>query len=288
MKLKHLILSIMALGVLMVAFDSCTKAEEKELAKNEIAILSPQEKADLILNNVSQASLAFADGDREDSMILTEAQFTEICAMEDAHVNIWRDEDLRTVLPVGTRNNIPFEDKLLFLRQFIPASIRRVEDGGTTETYQVRNGNAWFDTNPDIIAQVIAASGTIVGTKSSLNLFRPAGDTGAVTYHDVARAMLGNIQNGIFDIALEYDPTSVVFEFQVSGGNWLIAADIIYTNPQTGQTETLQYGSSSPNGPLIWNPTLNSPVQDDVIEGPLPSGVLSLSANGLVPPAPID
>lgn len=119
-------------------------------------------------------------------------------------------------------------------------------------------------------------------------MYRPTGDTGAVTYHDVARAFLANIQGGNFDTAIEYDPSSVVFEFQVSGGNWLIGADITYTNPQTLETEVIHYGSDSPYGPLVWNPTLNSPVDDDVIEGPLPNGVYSISANGLVPPAPID
>ncbi len=275
---------VLLLGVFAVSAIACTK--EKVNDPPSYSILSPQEKADQILLRIDSASRAFGDG-IEQNAILTEEQFLEICAVEDMFLDIWTDSDLRYVLPVGTANILPYEVKLRYLQESIPDNLRiTANEGSTVETFLVRsNGPARFDATPDIVAQVLAASGTTVGRFSSLNLWRPTVpfDTGTVTAFDITRAMAGVNQSGSFDFAAEYIPESVVWLYAFSGGNWTIEADIIVYNGAM-IADTIHYGMDSPFGELIWNPTLDSPAQDDVIQGPLPGGILSISANGLTPP----
>jgi hypothetical protein len=213
----------------------------------------------------------------------------EICRIEDQKMNIWSDEDLRKCLPVGGKNNFDYQSKLLFLLEKIPSE-QRTTEGQTVETIILRSGKApLFDSSPQIVAQTIAASGTIVGIHSSLNFWRPTfpADNGAVTAFDVTRALIAYNNTSFLDNAVEYDPTSVEWLFEVSGGNWLIGATI--TAYSAGGTPTVyQYGLDSPLGPLVWNPTLNSPADDDLIQGPLPGGVVAIAANGLTPPLPTE
>jgi hypothetical protein len=136
------------------------------------------------------------------------------------------------------------------------------------------------------LAQVLAASGTTVGIKSSLNVFRPINDNGTITFTDIYASQIRQ-PLVVADQIVEYLPESVVFEYEVSGGNWLIAVDIV-RNVGGVISDTTHYCFDCPNGSLIWNPTLSSPADDDVIEGPMPYGVVQISANGLVPPAPIE
>jgi hypothetical protein len=226
----------------------------------------------------------FGDADQDQPLIFTESDYRLICRTEDNHLNIWSDEDIRMVLG---NSQMTYADKLRFLREKIPASQRSVE-GETLETVALRNGRApIFDSNPDIVAQTLAASGSIVGVQSSLNFWRPSfpSDNGAVTTFDITRSMIASSQQSFLDNAVEYDPNSVVWDFEVSGGNWLIGATIVVYNSAGIPTEYV-YGMNSPLGPLVWNPTLDSPASDDVIQGPLPNGVVSISANGLTPPPP--
>lgn len=235
-------------------------------------------------NKVEATANQFADGP-EGSLIFSESEFQAICRAEDSLLNIWSDEDLRYCMPVGHPNHLSYAEKLSYLRSKIAG--RTVEDQ-TIETYFIRwNKPPFFDATPDIVAQVIAASGTTVGVNSSLNYWKPINDTGNIVYNDILRAMAGVNQTTSMDTYLEYVPESVVFETQVSGGNWLIAVDIVVTD-FAGQTSTVHYGMDSPNGPLIWNSTLSSPADDDRIEGPLPGGYIQMIANGLTPPAPLD
>ena len=192
--------------------------------------------------------------------------------------NIWTLEEIQSV--IGDRNS-SFEEKYAFLSQ----KIERNTLEATIETFCKRQTGYIQDSNPNHLAQMIAASGMFVGTKSSLNIFRPINDNGTVTFFDIfiaTRRQAVQPQDNI----VEYLPESVVFEFQVSGGNWLIAADIVKTIG--GISDTIHYCFDCPNGSLIWNPTLDSPADDDVIEGALPLNIVSISSNGLVPPQPID
>jgi hypothetical protein len=271
-------------AMILVSVSACSKNSFAEHPREIVD--SPLEIESKILATVQNA--AFQNGDAfEQSIIFTRAEFDSICALENASLNLWSDEVLRSVMPIESPCNLSFNERYRILKD-AAGSNRSLSEGSTVETYMLRSsGPARFDATADVVAQVIAASGTTVGVNSSLNLWRPTfpSDAGTVTSFDITRALSGVNQASWLDTSVEYDPESVQFEFQVSGGNWLIAADIIVTN-HAGQTTVISYGFDSPNGPLIWNPTLNSPADDDLIQGPLPNGIVSISANGLTPPIP--
>lgn len=257
---------------------SCTKQDEPILHA-----LSPDEHYQKINQLVADAMLQ-GDADADQSLLFTETDFLKICAVEDNEINIWSDADIRHVLG---NHSLSFDEKLQFLREKIPASLRNANEGQTVETVMLRTGKApLYDSNIDIVAQTLAASGTTVGVHSSLNFWRPTFpfDAGTVTTFDITRSMIAANQSNFLDNAAEYDPTSVEWAFEVSGGNWLIGATIVVYN-SAGIPTTYQYGMDSPLGPLVWNPTLASE-NDDVIQGPLPNGIVSISANGLTPPPP--
>jgi hypothetical protein len=212
----------------------------------------------------------------DESTNFTEDQIRIITDNQD----IWTYEEIKNVIQ---DKNATYEEKYRILSSKIP--LNRIENESTLETFCKRSRGYIIDSNPNHLAQVIAASGTVVGIKSSLNVFRPINDNGTVTFTDVTFAQSRQaIVNA--DQIVEYLPESVVFEFEVSGGNWLIAADIVH-NISSNVSDTIHYCFDCPLGSLIWNPTLSSPAEDDVIEGPLPIGVVQISANGLVPPVPI-
>ena len=288
MKLNRF-LSVMMLSVTMltlsIIFKSCAKDvpapssvkidHESFLQKTELATLESQQM--------------YGDAPVDESLVFTEDEFLEICRLEDQYLNIWSNDDLKKCLPVGSKNTMDYHSKLLFLLEKIP-SAQRTSEGETVETIILRSGKApLFDSSPEIVAQTIAASGTIVGIHSSLNFWRPTfpADNGAVTSFDVTRSIIANASTSFLDTAVEYDPTSVEWAFEVSGGNWLIGATIVEYSP-AGVPTYYQYGFDSPLGPLVWNPTLGSPASDDLIQGPLPGGVVAIAANGLTPPLPIE
>jgi hypothetical protein len=259
---------LFAVSVIAVA---CTKVEEQ----------SPPEQ--VYQEMIQKYSGHVPDEGVEEAMTLTAAQFDELANAQ----TLWPREVLAMVLPVeGNRNRpVTYQERLQILRSHLPDT--RTEDASTVETWIRRqNAPAMFDATSDVVAQVFAAMGTTVGQKSSLNLWKPVNDTGAVTFHDGARAVSALNQTGNFDFYAEYLPESVVFEFEVSGGNWLIGATVIRNNATGLMPDTVQFGFNSPNGPLIWNPTLSSPADDDWIEGPIHPqyGITAISANGLVPP----
>jgi len=194
--------------------------------------------------------------------------------------NIWTLEELKDVI---NDSRSSFDVKYNKLKAKLP--VDRVENEQTLETFCKRQTGYIQDSNPNHLAQVIAASGQVVGVNSSLNIFRPINDNGTVTFFDIYISQIRQAQT-IADQVIEYIPESMVFEYQVSGGNWLIGVDIVHNVGII--SDTIHYCFNCPNGSLIWNPTLNSPVDDDVIQGGMPNGVVSISANGLTPPPPID
>jgi hypothetical protein len=192
--------------------------------------------------------------------------------------SIWTLEEIESVI---RDRSASFQEKYARLAQ----KIDRTSSETTIESFQKRSTGFIQDSNPDHLAQVLAAAGTTVGQRSSLNIFRPINDNGTVTFTDIfvaERRQAVQVQDNL----VEYLPESVVFEFQVSGGNWLISADIVRNVGSI--SDTISYCFTCPSGPLIWNPTLDSPANDDVIEGPLPNNIVSISSNGLVPPVPLD
>jgi hypothetical protein len=273
-------------AMVLVSVSACSKNSMSENSRPLTA--SPFDVEEKILSDVQKASVQNGDA-FEQSIIFTRAEFDSICELEDATLNLWSDELLLSVMPVESPCTLSYKERYRLLKDAAGGS-RFIGEGNTVETFMLRSsGPARFDATPDVVAQVIAASGTTVGVHSSLNFWRPTfpSDAGTVTAFDITRAMSGVSQSSWLDTSIEYDPESVEFDFQVSGGNWLISADIIVTD-NAGQSTIVSYGFNSPNGPLIWNPTLNSPADDDLIQGPLPNGIVSISANGLIPPIPAE
>ncbi|CAB4139108.1 hypothetical protein UFOVP350_42 [uncultured Caudovirales phage] len=270
--MRKFLFAIAALWMISVTAMACTKEEHAENNPEQVY----QEM-------LEKYSATVPDEGVEESLTITHAQLDELAMAQ----TFWPREVLEMVLPVEGNRSRPatYQERLEVLRSYLP---ERSEDAGTVETWIRRqNAPALRDATADVVAQVFAAMGTTVGTRSSLNIWRPVNDAGTVTFHDGAFALSALNQSGNFDSYAEYLPESVVFEFEVSGGNWLIGATVIRNNATGLQPDTVVFGFNSPNGPLIWNPTLSSPSDDDWIEGPIHPGygITAIAANGLVPPA---
>ena len=263
------ILYILLIPMLVLGFTSCTKEAILE-KKNPFEI---EKQIQQLVESTIDPSVPIVDESTE----FTEEQIRIITENQD----IWTYDEIKNVIQ---DKNSSYEQKYSRLASKIPFD--RVEDEATLETFCKRSVGYIADSNPNHLAQVLAASGTVVGTKSSLNVFRPINDNGTVTFTDIYVSQIRQpIVNA--DQLVEYLPESVVFEYEVSGGNWLIAVDIV-RNIGGVISDTTHYCFDCPNGSLIWNPTLSSPANDDVIEGPMPFGVVQISANGLVPPPPVE
>lgn len=264
--MKNLILIFLACTTMLVA--GCSKPTELT-AKNEH--FQWEEKINALVDNCDDLSMPMQD---------EAATFTleQIRTIADEVADYWTYDEVHYAIT----SKDSWQCKYDFLSSKLPNN-NRDEDPGALETFCKRPSGYFVDSSPQLLAQVLAASGMTVGTKSSLNLFRPINDTGVVSAMDISFAT-SRITPSLADTFIELDTSSVVFEFAVSGQNWLIAADIIY-RPAPGIEEVIHYGFDSPNGPLIFNPSLASPAPDYVIEGPMPMGVGSISANGINPPA---
>lgn len=246
---------------------SCSKPTEVT-AKNDY--FQMEDKINALVDNCDDLSMPMQD----EATVFTIEQIREVANAQE----YWTYEEVEYAMT----STDSWQCKYDFLKSKLPSD-NRDEDPGAVETFCKRQYGYIVDSSPDILAQVLAASGMTVGVKSSLNLFRPINDTGVVSISDISFAT-SRIVPSLADTFVELDTSSVVFEFEVSGQNWLIAADIIY-RPAVGVEQIIHYGNDSPNGPLIFNPTLASPAQDYVIEGPLPMNIGSISANGLNPPS---
>ena len=108
------------------------------------------------------AAAKFADP-MDGSLIFTEFEFKMICDTEDHYLNVFSDDELRSMLPVGKASTIGYDEKLRFCREKI-SPFGRIDEGSTVETYSIRqNGPARWDASADVVAQVMSASGSIVG-----------------------------------------------------------------------------------------------------------------------------
>lgn len=271
MKIKIFLSALMLIAITLI---SCGKSE----------VQKPDFDANQFVEQVQKNVIASHTGDAlyDQNFDLTTAELEEILTLENQHLNIWSDEELKNALNTSKNSH----ERYRLLAEKIPLHLRNNE-GSTFETVVIRSGKSpLYDSSPDIVAQTIANFGNTVGVHSSLNFWRPTfpNDNGSVTAFDVTRSILAANQSSFLDNAVEYDPTSVEWGFEVSGGNWLIGATIVAYNA-AGVPTFYEYGLNSPLGPLVWNPTLDSD-NDDVIQGPLPNGIVSISANGLTPPVP--
>jgi hypothetical protein len=264
MKTKFSLFSIILIITLL--FVGCTKNIERNIRTP----FSEEKRINDLVNASNDPNVPLND----EATSFTDEQIVEIYRNQ----NIWTLEEIESVI---RDRNSSFEQKYVLLSQ----KIERNNLESTIESFSKRQTGYIQDSNPNHLAQMIAAAGSIVGVKSSLNIFRPINDNGTVTFFDIYIAERRQVAQPQ-DKLVEYLPESVVFEYQVSGGNWLIAADIV-TNFGV-IPDTIHYCFDCPNGSLIWNPTLNSPADDDVIEGALPFNIVSISSNGLVPPTPLD
>lgn len=267
--MKKIIFSILTCAFIISA-TSCTKEMVSE-KKNPFDV---EKQIQQLVDQAVDPTVAVNDESTE----FTEEQIRLICENQD----IWSYDEIKSVIQDKTSS---YQDKYSRLASKIPYD--RAEDEATLETFCKRSTGYIVDSNPNHLAQVLAAAGTVVGTKSSLNVFRPINDNGTITFTDIYVSQIR--QPVVFaDQLVEYLPESVVFEYEVSGGNWLIAVDIVRNINGGTIVDTTHYCFDCPNGSLIWNPTLSSPANDDVIEGPMPFGVVQISANGLTPPPPIE
>lgn len=237
---------------------------------------------------IQESASEYGDGPMDQSTIFSMADAMIICRIEDSTTNIWSDEDVLRVLPIDGPSDMTYLEKLAFLRSKKPSDRNSSSEGLTRECVNLRwNKPPRYDSSPDIVAQTLAASGTFVGQMSSLNFWRPTFpfDAGTVTAFDVTRSMIASQQVLLADTEIEYDPNSIIWEYQVSGQNWIIGVDIT-TYDSAGQPTIHHFCEACPLGSLIWNPTLDSPADDDLIQGPMPLGYVAISANGLTPPSP--
>jgi hypothetical protein len=257
---------LLVISICTLLFASCTKNIERNIKTP----FSEEKRINDLVNSSNDPNVPLND----EPTTFTDEQIVEIYRNQ----NIWTLEEIESVIRDRSGS---FEQKYDFLSK----KIERNNMESTIESFSKRQTGFIQDSNPNHLAQMIAAAGTIVGVKSSLNIFRPTNDNGTVTFFDIFIAERRQVTQPQ-DALVEYLPESVVFEYQVSGGNWLIAADIV-TNFGV-IPDTIHYCFDCPNGSLIWNPTLNSPANDDVIEGALPYNIVSISSNGLIPPIPLD
>lgn len=275
--MKHLFLLLFSLSIMLF---SCSKQERSTLDKsNSLLVLSE--------HMIQESSTNFGDGPIDQPTVFSMDDAMMICSVEDRTTNIWSDEDILKILPIDRPSDMTYEEKLNFLRSKIPVD-RSVNEGATRECVNLRwNKPPRHDASLDIVAQTLAASGTFVGQMSSLNFWRPTFpfDAGTVTPFDITRSMIASQQVLLADTEIEYDPNSIIWEYQVSGQNWIIGVDIT-TYDSAGQPTIHHFCEACPLGSLIWNPTLDSPAEDDLIQGPMPLGYVAISANGLTPPSP--
>ena len=255
--------------IVLTVFASCQKETALSTTSNPF---ETEQRIQSMVDAAVDPSMPVLD----EPLIITDEQIRVIAENQ----SFWTYDELKQVI---NDNRSSFQDKYAFLKSKLPND--RAENEETLETFCKRSYGYFTDSNPNHLAQVLAASGTIVGTRSSLNVFRPINDNGAVTYTDIYVSTIRQAVTSA-DQIIEYLPSTIVWEYEVSGGNWLIGVDIV---THVGViTDTIHYCGDCPNGQLIWNPTLSSPVDDDVIEGALPFNVYQISANGLTPPPPVN
>jgi len=137
-----------------------------------------------------------------------------------------------------------------------------------TGSINVNGGQAYWDCSPALLAQTISQVGTGVDPRAVNNFYNAGTSINTITMSDVLRAANG-VNNTAFDGIIEV--ADIVFENEVSGGNWLVGAVIVYD----GQ-EYLYSDFSGNLGSLIYDP------QDGgaYLIGPMPGGITSIDITG--------
>jgi hypothetical protein len=137
-----------------------------------------------------------------------------------------------------------------------------------TGSVNVNGGQAYWDCSPSLLAQTISQVGTGVDPRAVNNFYNAGSSVNTITMSDVLRAANG-VNNTAFDGIIEV--ADIVFKNEVSGGNWLVGAVIVYD----GQ-EYLYSDFSGNLGSLIYDP------QDGgaYLIGPMPGGITSIDITG--------
>lgn len=171
--------------------------------------------------------------------------------------NISVDEKLRLLEPAISRNTS--EDNL--------ETIARKFDGvGNLNS----NGSAAFwDCSPSLLAQTIAQLGTACDERAVNNYYNAGTSTTSITLSDVLRAANG-VANTSFNSVIEIN--DLVFEYEVSGNNWIVGAVITYNGEEYIYSEL--YGD---NGGLIYAPQQGG----TYLLGPMPGGIVSVDITGV-------
>lgn len=279
---------------------SCSKHEVKASPDPVAGYLAKYDQA-------YQASIA--DEAKFEPAYLTEEQFRELVEYHKAHGEVWDENILRMVLPVGTPHEAD-EAQAQWRYDYLltTAQTSRNDDSGTTiETLITRSGKhkALTDCDINVLAKVYANMGMNVGEAVSYDYVRFPGNLGRITNSDLVAAHSAYFYAANSN-SIEYVEGSFDYEFQVSGfdQSWLVGADLVWNMPSTefqyfdtqsqstqvttvNTGDTLHYGMNSPFGSLILraspqNETGESPGNwtDVMLLGPFPAGITSISLYG--------
>ena len=279
---------------------SCSKHEAKA---------SP----DPVAGNITKLHLAYqasiADDAKLEPAYLTEEQFRELVEYHKAQGEVWDENILRLVLPVGNPNEAD-EAQAQWRYDYLLTTahnLRNDHSGTTIETLITRSGKHKALTACDInvLAKVYAQMGMNVGEAVSYDFARFRGKVGRITYSDLVAANSAYFHPANSN-AIEFVDGSFDYEFQVSGfdQSWLVGADLVWNMPSTefqyfdtqsqstqvttvNTGDTLHYGMNSPFGSLILraspqNETGESPGNwtDVMLLGAFPAGITSISLYG--------
>lgn len=142
----------------------------------------------------------------------------------------------------------------------------------TTGNSNANGSNAYWDCSPDLLAQTISQVGESCNVNAINNYLNSGTSAAQITLSDVLRAANG-VNNTIFDSTIEI--VDLVFEYEVSGGNWIVGAVVLYNGEEYLFSELI-----GDEGGLIYSP------QDGgaYLFGPMPGGIVSVNITGLFEP----
>jgi len=200
--------------------------------------------------------------------LVTEPTVSEVID-EVMKTSLWDRETIEYVL---TCDGTP-EEKYRMLEQGASRNIS--EETGletiarkNTGSVNVNGGQAYWDCSPSLLAQTISQVGTGVDPRAVNNYYNAGTSVNTITMSDVLRAANG-VNNTAFNSIIEV--VDIVFENEVSGGNWLVGAVIVVDG-----IEYVYSDFTGTNGSLIYDP------QDGgaYLIGPMPLSITSVDITG--------
>lgn len=142
----------------------------------------------------------------------------------------------------------------------------------TTGNNNVNGSNAFWDCSPDLLAQTISQVGQSCNVNAINNYLNSSTSATQITLSDVLRAANG-VNNTSFDSTIEI--LDLVFEYEVSGGNWIVGAVVLYNGEEYLFSEL-----TGDAGGLVYSPQNGGAY----LFGPMPGGIVSVNITGLYEP----